>query len=258
MTLEDGTNAEGEDLATPLPSLWTRESLTSVMLYGTHASPATCKTRALLNLAGITYQTRFGKVAGSSYTKFPVVVLNGKYQVNDSHIIYKTLAPLLFPELGKPTKEDVELEHMVTFGLMLACEIEAFNSVDCMKRWTATAGMTGVTGFLLRNFAPLSLAKYGADRIVRRNPGLKTPLEYCQDLQKDLDRRGSEYFNGNTAGPLDASIYGAIAIWAPGGEKTMPFMAEALQASGLCEWYIRADRAVPSIWNLCGIWPFYT
>jgi hypothetical protein len=60
----------------------------------------------------------------------PVVILNGNVQINDSHIVYKNLAPLLFPDSGKPTDTDIELERMATFGLMLSCEREAFPSMD--------------------------------------------------------------------------------------------------------------------------------
>jgi hypothetical protein len=256
MPLDDGTNKEREDLLIPL-SIKSRSELDRIVLYGTHASPATCKTRALLNLAGVDYERRFGKHPSSSYRKFPVVVLNDQYQINDSHIIFKNLAPILF-EGYTPDEKDMELEAMVTYGLMLTCEKEAFGDVDCLKRWAATAGLVGMTGVFVRNFAPLSLGKKAAARITARHPDLKSPQDYCTVLKQELDRRGGEYFHGNKIGPLDASIYGSMAAWAPGGEKTMPFMADALSTSGMAPWFNNVSKAIPDMWKLHGWFPFYT
>jgi hypothetical protein len=288
MPLSDGTNDEGEDLSVPLPTNeWKEPGFFRIVLYGTHASPATCKTRALLNLAGVPYERRFGKKSGAIYQKFPVAVIshcseggssvnakddsnNNKFQlsderqINDSHIIYKNLASILFPSLGSPSKEDIEVEKEATYGLMLACEVEAFRSSDCMARWAFTAGLgSGMSGFFIRTVAPLSLARGAADRISKRTPNLQTPGDYCNRLKRELDRRGTSYFNGDDAGPLDASIYGAIAVWAPAGDgpeshQTMPFMADALKASKLDEWYERMGRRIPNMWEKQGIWPFYT
>ena len=256
MPLDDGTNKEREDLVSPL-NFKSKSKLDSIVLYGTHASPATCKTRALLNLAGVDYERRFGKHPSSSYRKFPVVVLNDKYQINDSHIIFKNLAPILF-EGYTPDEKDMELEALVTYGLMLSCEKEAFGDVDCMKRWAATAGLVGMTGFVVRNLAPLSLAKKAATRIATRYPNLKSPQEYCTLLKQELDLRGGNYFNGNAVGPLDASIYGSMAAWAPGGERTMPFMANALLTSGMSPWFDNVSKSIPNMWTLHGWFPFYT
>ena len=105
MPLADGTNDQREDLAVPLPAEWTRESLTDVVLYGTHASPPCCKVRALLKLAGVPFRRRFGRASGA-YAKFPVLFVNGR-QINDSYVIFKSLAPVLF---GRPySAEDVAL-----------------------------------------------------------------------------------------------------------------------------------------------------
>lgn len=255
MPLEDGTNAENEDLAELLP-FKSKEEIKDLLLYGTHASPATCKTRALFNLARIGYTKRFGKLKTSSYQKFPVVTFN-ETQINDSHIIFKNMAPILF-EGYKLTDEDVELEKLTTFGLMLACEAQAFSDAECMKQWTRTAGITGVSGWMVRNLAPLSMFKKGAEKIAESCPDLKTPLEYCKEIKEALVKRGTTYFGGNSIGPLDASIYGAIAAWAPGGDNTMPFMDLALNDSGLFVWYEAVDSQIPNMWEIEGRFPFYT
>ncbi|KAK3285781.1 hypothetical protein CYMTET_6621 [Cymbomonas tetramitiformis] len=254
MPLEDGTNGEREDIATPLPADWTASSLNDVVLYGTHASPPCFKIRALLNLAGVKYERSFGKSSGS-YRKFPVLFVNGR-QINDSYIITKTLAPILF---GQPlTPADIELEETITFGLMLACEREAFGDEECLKQWASVAGLTGLTGLLIRNLAPLSYGKEAAARLSKRYPNLRQPGEYCLELQRILDVRGTPFFAGTRPGAIDASAYGALCAWASGGENTMPFAKQALTKSGLDAWYERAGKEIPNVFDLQGWWPFYT
>mmetsp|Transcript_72417 Transcript_72417/g.204710 ORF Transcript_72417/g.204710 Transcript_72417/m.204710 type:complete len:256 (-) Transcript_72417:79-846(-) len=255
MPLEDGSNAEREDLATPLPS-WTRAELTDVVLYGTHASPATAKARAVLDLAGVAYARRFGKVGHSSYQKFPVAFVNGR-QINDSHVICKSLAPVLF---GAPlTEADLRVDEVTTYGLMLACEVKAFSSPDCMRRWAALAGLAGgVTGFLVRHLAPFSLAQRAADGLREKHPHLKEPAEYCRDLRQELDERASPFFAGQQPGAVDASLFGALAVWAAGGEYSMPFATEAIEQGGLQPWHERMTAAMPDLFEKHGWWPFYT
>ena len=53
-------------------------------------------------------------------------------QINDSFIITKTLAPILFGDALSPA--ELELEELVTYGLMLAFEREAFADPDCMAQ----------------------------------------------------------------------------------------------------------------------------
>jgi len=115
MPLNDDTNAEREDLFLPLPSDWTKDSLKNVKLYGLQGSPPSAKIRALLKLAGVEYERCPGKVKGSEYQKIPVLFVNGR-QINDSFVIVKTLAPILFGEAL--TEKDLELEEMLTYGLM--------------------------------------------------------------------------------------------------------------------------------------------
>ena len=254
MPLADGTNDQREDLAEPLPAEWTRESLTDVVLYGTHASPPCCKVRALLKLAGVPFRRRFGRASGA-YAKFPVLFVNGR-QINDSYVIFKSLAPVLF---GRPySAEDVALEELVTYGLMLSCEREAFADVECMKRWAAVAGLgSGISGFAIRHFAPLSLASKGADRLSREHPDLREPVEYMVELKRALDDRGGRFFAGEAPGALDASAYGAISVWAA-GENAMPFATLALERSGLGTWYAAAGAAMPAVFEREGYWPLYT
>ena len=97
MPLDDGTNKEREDICVPLP-FQKKSELNRIVFYGALASPACCKTRALLHLAGIvTYERIYGPPLRASYQKVPVLVINDKYQINDSHIIFKNLAPILYP-----------------------------------------------------------------------------------------------------------------------------------------------------------------
>jgi len=238
MPLDDGTNDQREDIANPLPE-WTKNDITDVVLYGTHASPATAKARAVLDLAGVQYSRRFGKVSTSSYQKFPVLFVNGR-QINDSYVITKTLSPILF---GTPLSEK---------------DLQAFSCTDCMQRWAQLAGLTGVTGFLIHHLAPFSLALKGAERIRAINPHLREPEEYLRELRQSLDERASPFFAGNAPGALDASLFGCLSVWLAGGEYTMPFAAQAIKQGGLHEWHERMTAIMPDLFVKHGWWPLYT
>ena len=57
-----------------------------------------------------------GKKPNSEYKKVPVLDLNG-VQINDSYIIVKNLAPILY---GKAlTEEEVKFEEAMTYGMMI-------------------------------------------------------------------------------------------------------------------------------------------
>ena len=115
-------------------------------------------------------------------------------------------------------------------------------------------------GVFVRHFYPRAIeyARVRADKITNQNPELKSPLEYCTILKKESEERGSEYFHRTTPGPLDASIYGAMARWWPGSEiPTMSFMADALSQSGLSVWYENVGLAIPHMWMQHGWYPFY-
>mmetsp|Transcript_11448 Transcript_11448/g.14165 ORF Transcript_11448/g.14165 Transcript_11448/m.14165 type:complete len:268 (+) Transcript_11448:66-869(+) len=266
MPLEDGTNAEGEDLAKPLPSHWTKENI-NITLYGSLASPPACRIRALLELAGKPYERKSGfapKTKTSySYRKIPVVfVSDGKEtrQINDSHIIYKNLTPILFPASGVGgvvAEGDLAIDKEVTYGLMLSCEKEAFSSRDCLNKFIEVAGLTGVSGFLLRNLLPSSFAKGAAEKIAAKNPDMKAPLEYYKDLKSELEKRGTPFFAGDEVGALDASVYGAMCVWTAGGEKNMGFAEEALKKAGLESWYGKVKEKIPGVLEPMGSWPLY-
>lgn len=157
-----------------------------------------------------------------------MLFVNGR-QINDSYVIVKTLAPILFEPLSEA---DEELEELITYGLMLSCERAAFSSPECMQKWAAVAGLSGgITGFLVDNVVPFSMASRNADRLTVQHPHLQQPLDYCIQLRRELEARGTPFFAGERAGVLDASLYGALCVWAAGDGQTMDFAKEALELS---------------------------
>jgi len=263
MPLKDGTNDEREDLTTPFPSDWTKDSLKDIKLHGMHASPPCAKIRAILDLAGVTYERISGKVKGSDYQKVPVVFVNDR-QINDSHIIVKTLAPILFETAL--SEKDIELEKMLTYGMMISFEKECFGNPIAIKQMLGASGlMTGATGWMLNNMVPFQwLGSKAVAKFTEKHPDLLSPLEYCTKLKSELDERGSTYLSGNDDKPgiMDASAYGVLCVFVGKNDEkddsTIKFAKEAMTKSGLDDWYNRTQKQIPNVLERQGKWPFYT
>ena len=111
------TNAEGEDLAEPLPADLDLKAA-KVVLFGFDASPPTIKVKALLHYYGIPYkyvvtmpgQKQEGLDGG--YTKVPKLVIDNR-QINDSAVIFRTLAPLLAGAALTPAQVALESDNNV-------------------------------------------------------------------------------------------------------------------------------------------------
>jgi hypothetical protein len=93
-------NPDGQPFG-PMPHLTSKASLQTVEVHGTRTSPPVSKVRMLLAYYGVPntlirctpmYARRGGD---GQYTKIPVVVVNGEYEVRDSAAITIALAPLL-------------------------------------------------------------------------------------------------------------------------------------------------------------------
>ena len=100
---------EKQDLETPLPN-WTKDDLKEVVLHNSYMSPPCVKVRCILQHNGIKFQVIDGKKKDSEYKKIPVLLLNG-VQINDSFIMVKNLAPILY---GKAlTEEEIKVRLAV-------------------------------------------------------------------------------------------------------------------------------------------------
>jgi len=193
-------NKEGEDLIFPLQSTgWTQESLTDVTYYGSSMSPPCCKIRTILNYYGVPYKTVKGKKPGSTYRKIPVLDINGR-QINDSFIMVKHLAWILD---GKPlSDEQLRIEKMISFGLMIAMERSVAMSVHELCLCSKMDGL----GFLCC-LAPCIASCCGPS--VGKGKDLKKIVEYGQELKDFL--KGKQFFSGlENPGINDISLYGVI------------------------------------------------
>eukprot|EP00959_Pyramimonas_sp_CCMP1952_P343093 7187403-Pyramimonas_sp.AAC.1 len=115
MPTPSGLNLEREDLKEPLPAQWTKADLKDVTLYERYYSMPCVKVRAHLTYTLVPFKAKDGKKLGSDYTKIPVLDVNG-IQINDSAIIVKTLAPIIY---GRPLTDEVRKHTVLVWHLSL-------------------------------------------------------------------------------------------------------------------------------------------
>eukprot|EP00443_Scrippsiella_acuminata_P048458 CAMPEP_0115187690 /NCGR_PEP_ID=MMETSP0270-20121206/10623_1 /TAXON_ID=71861 /ORGANISM="Scrippsiella trochoidea, Strain CCMP3099" /LENGTH=255 /DNA_ID=CAMNT_0002600845 /DNA_START=62 /DNA_END=829 /DNA_ORIENTATION=+ len=197
-------NAEGEDLAVPLPREWDLEALREmqVTLYSGKISPPCCKIRFLLEFYQVPHTLVDGKKPGSTYQKIPVLDI-GDRQINDSFIIVKSLAPIL---QGRPlTLDELEIERQVTFGLMVAAEKQTASSIQELCSCGALLG--GCMGCLLRSSScALSCV---APRKIGAGKDLRSMQEYGDMLREHIGA-GSFMGGGDKPSVLDVSVFGVL------------------------------------------------
>jgi len=173
-----------------------------IRFYAMKISPPCCKIRFLLNYYKVPFTEVGGKKPESEYKKVPVLDIADR-QINDSYVIVKNLAPIL---QGRPlTQQEVAIEHMLTFGVMLALEKATASS---LRSLCGCAGlMGGGMGCALRCAAPCIVCCV-APRMLK-DKEFKTIPEYSQALQSYLG--GQQFFGGSEPSVTDASLYGTIA-----------------------------------------------
>lgn len=228
--LPDGTNDEGEDLAEPLGI--GSGDLKDVVLYGTEFSPPCVKLRCLLGYYGMPFKEVQGKHPSSDYKRIPVVELNGR-QVNDSHIIYKNLVPLL---TGAPlTDEELAWEKTITFKFQPAIEVELFGNGGDIARF---ARLEGIPKVLAQVFGPLLGLLIG--NVFKGRYDFELPSStYGKEFREALDAKA--FFHGDSPGPVDLCLYGTYAGLA---ESDCTCAATFLKESDLESWHQRMSTAV--------------
>jgi hypothetical protein len=231
-------NKEGEDLPVPLPK-WSKSDLKEVHLYGSLISPPCVKVRAVLKFWNVPFEEKSGKPQNSIYQGMPILVVNGR-QINDSFIILKTLCPILTGR--EMTPAEVELEQMITFGIMPRLEADvAASCCDLCK----CAGLMGCPTCLLLRCFSCCIPCCGPSMITGQYPGLKSQNFYSSELKRLL---GSEqYFNGSEPGISDVSLFGLLAGFSESG--TDAFSA-FFDDDSLRSWHGRMKGKAPKF-------PFY-
>jgi len=250
LTRASKSNAEGEDLSTPLTAseLKGAQANEAITLYGFDYSPPAWKVRVLLSYYKVPYKyiVAFPGQAidglDNEYKKIPKLVM-GERQINDSAVVYRALAPLLAG--AALTEEQVELEarNNIT-GLLGALEREAV---------TSYSGIKAATGALIsewRWYNPLKLALPWAAGVA----ALPASLLFARMPHgKDGDSRthGAAYrkalgehkfFHGDAIGPLDLSVYATLAAFIK--LFRTPTAIAVLDDCDLRAWYERCEAAV--------------
>mmetsp|Transcript_141461 Transcript_141461/g.439695 ORF Transcript_141461/g.439695 Transcript_141461/m.439695 type:complete len:238 (+) Transcript_141461:99-812(+) len=223
------SNNEGEDLAEPLPKDWDLGKLKTleVKLYGMKISPPCCKIRFLLNYYKVPFTEVDGKKPESEYKKVPVLDIADR-QINDSYIIVKSLSPIL---QGRPlTEREVQIEHMLTFGIMLA--LEKATASSCCSLCGCAGLMGGGKGCLLRFAACFIACCVGPSMM--KGKTLKSLPEYSESLKEHL---GSQtFFGGSEPSIIDASLYGTIAPFEMAGANCVDMLLGDI-SSPLRRWF---------------------
>jgi len=240
--LPDGTNEEGEALTAPLN--FTRDEFAAfgsqrVILYQQDLSPPCAKIRALLLYYGIPFMTIPGRHPTSEYKKIPVLEING-LQINDSHIIMTSLAPVLTGRL--PTEEEIAWSEKLTFEFLPAFEVELAgdgNDIAALTEMTQ-----GFRRFIIDLVTPVLGAFIGA--VFRsRYPKMKLPSSiYGKEFRQALGDK--PFFHGDQPGPIDLSVYGTYCAFIDkiGNCRSA---ARFLQDSGLESWDSRMREVVPPV-----------
>uniref|UniRef100_A0A7S4EUE2 GST N-terminal domain-containing protein n=1 Tax=Chrysotila carterae TaxID=13221 RepID=A0A7S4EUE2_CHRCT len=248
-------NKEGEDIEDLPSDLF--ETNPKVSLFEFALSPPCWKVRALLHFYRVPYKSIFAlphnKVEGvdNSYPKIPKLKI-ADIQINDSAVIFRSLAPLLSGTGMSPAQVDLEKLNNVD-GLLGALELQSlgrFWGVVGMVR--AVPKLYGYSSGILGGLCRLAALPFGLISIPLRfflNSGigpfrmLKPAPEYAAIFATALE--GKPYFHGQTIGPLDLSLYGSFACFS---YLESPLVDDCFnKAAGLREWYRRCDEAVTSI-----------
>ena len=247
---------EKDDIQEGLPSEWTKpEDIGEATIYNMAMSPPCCKIRTIFSWykvkhfpsfaslramivdTQVPYKVINGKKPDSEYKKVPVVVVKNR-QINDSYIVVKVLARIL--DGTDLTKEQVQIEEMTTYGLMIALEADVAGScTDLVK----CAPHMGCFYCCLLTSLSCCICCIGPANIRKRNPDTKSIEHYSQAYTAALGSK--QYFHGDKPGIVDVSICGVLS---PFVNAKSGAVDKFLGASGpLRDWYGRMSPSLPSI-----------
>lgn len=246
------SNREGEDLAEPLPKDLDLHKA-KIIMYGFDLSPPCIKVRALLSYYGVKYELIKAMPAASvdgldnSYRKVPKLLIDDR-QINDSAVIFRSLAPFL---TGSPlTAAQIELEKDNNVkGLMGALELETatsyFGIVRALQGYTADSQSTAFK-YLVRPWMPYAvgflaplpwtITKFATPPHGRDGSAVSYGHKYAAALGD------AKFFHGKEIGPVDLSIYGTLKLFV---DYRTPAAMAVLDA-GLSDWFGRMEEAFKS------------
>jgi len=180
-----------------------------------------------LELVEISILTK-SEISWSKYQKVPILTLNG-LQVNDSYIIFKTLAPLVF---GRAVSEaEAGQIKAVSFEAMISLEAETFENNDAVGKFVdGYIAKDCCTGATLGNMAKLMMPQM-AGQIRAKHPDLKPFKTHCETFKGALK---GKFAGGGEPGPYDVMMYGLFVLH----KQVKIDMYEAMWSElGLNDWY---------------------
>lgn len=233
MPLEDGTNAEKEDVSPPLD--WNSKSdVNNVVLHQAKASPPCVKIRQFLTYYQVPFTVVNGKKKGSKYTKIPVMMASGR-QINDSYIILKNLIPVL---CGEPFNQ--EWQDKITYSLQLALEVEVMgNSSDMAKLMSKGFGVPNCCACCIAG----PVGRMIGGKIRAAHPNLPPSVDIGKLFAKEIS--GKNFFSGNdTPGQVDIAYFGTLKAFQWAGCSGFD---DHIQQSGLQQWWSQMDAVMPAV-----------
>jgi len=238
---DSGRTEEGEEPLVPLPQYWDVEALRGmrVVLYQNKISPPCCKIRMLLRYYGVPFQTVEGRKPESGYKNIPVLDI-GDRQINDSVVIVRSLAPVL---QGRPlTGDELEIERLITSGLMVALERDVAGSVQDLCACADLLG--GCFGCVLRSSACCICCCVGPRRIGAGREVLSI-REYGDALREHLG--GGEFLGGGEKpSVIDLSLFGLLEPFVRASCSCMAKLFGGPE-NRLAEWHARMRQATSDI-----------
>ncbi|EKX52852.1 hypothetical protein GUITHDRAFT_161092 [Guillardia theta CCMP2712] len=242
-------NNEGEDPPQPF-SLKSKDEIHTVKLYQFEASPPCAIVRALLAWAEVPYdvvQVNYpfkSEISWSKYQKIPILVVNDMqvksslfglrvmvFQVNDSFIIAKCLSPCLFGR--EATQHELNLMKEITFGVMVAVEIELFSDDKDRSNFVDAFFSDDCCSQTFVKPLVLLMVSQAPDRIRKSKPEVKPLSEYGETFKKGLQ---GNYIGGSSVGPADLMLW-ALAEMCKHVRSTL--MENWLLKNDLTGWYER-------------------
>jgi len=239
MSLDGGLNKEGEDLAEPLPSEWQRpEDLAKqvVTMHNWNASAPCAKIRAIMRFYNVPLGLIWGKSSGP-YKKLPVLKV-GDRQINDSHVIVKSLAPALIGRALSAAEVECERDTL-THGMQLTFEAEALATAEDLRKLSSNVDVWGVPT-LTSIFADL-ISPVMSRGWARRHPNLEPAVHSARAFKRAFPA-DTLFYHGAAPGLLDVAAYGTLLLFV---EPGMGFARRALAEAGLEAWYAKMRARLP-------------
>eukprot|EP00218_Dolichomastix_sp_CCMP3274_P008863 CAMPEP_0170133368 /NCGR_PEP_ID=MMETSP0033_2-20121228/1254_1 /TAXON_ID=195969 /ORGANISM="Dolichomastix tenuilepis, Strain CCMP3274" /LENGTH=382 /DNA_ID=CAMNT_0010368847 /DNA_START=63 /DNA_END=1211 /DNA_ORIENTATION=- len=186
------------------------------------------------------YNVPLGLIWGKSsgpYKKLPVLKV-GDRQINDSHVIVKSLAPALIGRALSAAEVECERDTL-THGMQLTFEAEALATAEDLRKLSSNVDVWGVPT-LTSIFADL-ISPVMSRGWARRHPNLEPAVHSARAFKRAFPA-DTLFYHGAAPGLLDVAAYGTLLLFV---EPGMGFARRALAEAGLEAWYAKMRARLP-------------